>query len=34
MWAEVVFGVVGCAAILGLSLYANANKWPQGLADR
>jgi D-xylose transport system permease protein len=34
MWAEVLLGVVGSAVILGLSFYANSNKWPQGLADR
>ena len=34
MWAEVLLGAVGCAVILGLSFYANSNKWPQGLADR
>jgi D-xylose transport system permease protein len=34
MWAEVLLAVVGCVVILGLSFYANSNKWPQGLADR
>jgi len=34
MWAEVLLGAVGCAVILGLSFFANSNKWPQGLADR
>jgi len=34
MWAEVLLGAVGTAVILGLSFYANSNKWPQGLADR
>ena len=34
MWAEVALGVAACVVILGLSAYANANKWPQGLADR
>ena len=34
MWAEVTLGVAGCIAILGLSAYANANYWPQGLADQ
>ena len=31
MWAEVLIGVVGCAAILGLSAFANANLWPKSL---
>ena len=31
MWAEVLIGVVGCAAILGLSAFANANLWPKTL---
>lgn len=34
MWAEVALGVAACVAILGLAAFANANKWPQGLADR
>jgi D-xylose transport system permease protein len=34
IWAEALLGAVGCAVILGLSFYANSNKWPQGLADR
>lgn len=34
MWAEALLGVVGCAVILGLSFFANSNKWPQALADR
>jgi D-xylose transport system permease protein len=34
MWAEVALGAAACVAILGLAAYANANKWPQGLADR
>jgi D-xylose transport system permease protein len=34
MWAEVLLAAVGCAVILGLSFYANSNKWPQALADR
>jgi D-xylose transport system permease protein len=34
MWAEVLLGVVGCAASLGLAWYANNNFWPQGLANR
>jgi D-xylose transport system permease protein len=32
MWAEVLLGVVGCAAILGLAWFANNNFWPKGLA--
>ena len=31
MWAEVMIGVVGCAAVLGLSAFANANMWPKSL---
>lgn len=34
VWAEVLLGVVGCAAVLGLAAFANANFWPQGLAAR
>jgi D-xylose transport system permease protein len=34
MWAEALLAVVGCAVILGLSFFANSNKWPQALADR
>ena len=34
MWAEVLIGVVGCAASLGLAAFANANLWPEGLANR
>ncbi len=31
MWAEVLIGGVGCAAIIGLSAFANANLWPKSL---
>ena len=34
VWAEVLLGVIGCAAVLGLAAFANANLWPQGLAAR
>ncbi|MBI2775712.1 MAG: sugar ABC transporter permease [Chloroflexi bacterium] len=34
IWAEVLLGVVGCAAVLGLAAFANANFWPEGLANR
>jgi D-xylose transport system permease protein len=34
MWAEVLIGVVGCLAVLGVAAFANANFWPQGLATR
>ncbi len=34
MWAEVLLGVVGCLAVLGLAYVANANVWPPGLATR
>jgi D-xylose transport system permease protein len=31
MWAEVLIGVVGCMAIMGLSAFANSNLWPKSL---
>jgi D-xylose transport system permease protein len=34
MWAEILLGVIGCLAVLGLAAFANANLWPQGLANR
>ena len=34
MWAEVLLGTVGCLAVLGVAAFANANLWPQGLAER
>jgi D-xylose transport system permease protein len=34
MWAEILLGVVGCLVVLGLAAFANANLWPQGLANR
>jgi D-xylose transport system permease protein len=34
VWAEALLGVIGCAAVLGLAAFANANFWPKGLADR
>ena len=34
MWAEILLGVVGCAASLGLAWFANNNFWPTGLANR
>jgi D-xylose transport system permease protein len=34
MWAEVLLGVVGILAVIGVAAFANANLWPQGLADR
>ncbi|HEX9551504.1 MAG TPA: hypothetical protein VF971_10460 [Candidatus Limnocylindrales bacterium] len=34
MWAEALIGVVGCVAALGLAGFANANLWPDGLANR
>ena len=33
MWAEVLLGVLGCAAAIGLAAFANANFWPPGLAS-
>jgi D-xylose transport system permease protein len=34
MWAEILLGVVGCGASLGLAWYANNYFWPEGLANR
>jgi D-xylose transport system permease protein len=34
MWAEVLIGVVGCIAVIGVAAFANANLWPEGLANR
>ena len=34
IWAEIVLGVAGCAAIIGVAWFANNNFWPQGLAER
>jgi D-xylose transport system permease protein len=34
MWAEVLLGVLGCVAVLGLAWFANNNFWPKGLADQ
>jgi len=34
MWAEVLIAAVGCLAVIGVAAFANANLWPQGLADR
>jgi D-xylose transport system permease protein len=34
IWAEVLLGVLGSAAVLGVSWFANNNFWPKGLADR
>jgi len=34
MWAEVLLGVIGCLAVLGVAAFANANLWPAGLANR
>jgi D-xylose transport system permease protein len=34
MWAEIVLGVMGIVAVLAVAAFANANLWPQGLADR
>jgi D-xylose transport system permease protein len=34
MWAEILIGVIGCLAVLGVAAFANANLWPQGLANR
>ena len=34
MWAEILIGVVGILAVVGIAWFANNNFWPQGLADR
>jgi D-xylose transport system permease protein len=34
IWAEVTIAVVVCAAIMGLSAFANGNYWPTGLAHQ
>jgi D-xylose transport system permease protein len=34
MWAEILLGGIGCLAVLGLAAFANANLWPEGLANR
>ena len=34
MWAELIIGAAGAAAIVGFVLIANAYKWPKGLVDR
>ena len=34
MWAEVLIGAVGCLAVIGVAAFANANLWPEGLANR
>jgi D-xylose transport system permease protein len=34
VWAEVLLGVVGCLLVLGVAAFANANLWPEGLANR
>ena len=34
MWAEILLGVVGSVVMLGVAAFANANLWPEGLANR
>jgi D-xylose transport system permease protein len=34
MWAEILLGGIGCLAVVGLAAFANANLWPEGLANR
>jgi D-xylose transport system permease protein len=34
VWAEVLIGVVGCAAVLAVAAFANLNFWPEGLAKQ
>jgi D-xylose transport system permease protein len=33
-WAEILIGVIGCLVVLGVAAFANANLWPEGLANR
>jgi D-xylose transport system permease protein len=34
VWAEVMLGIVGIVAMLGLAAFANNNFWPKSLADK
>ena len=34
VWAEILLGVIGCLAVLGVAAFANANFWPKGLAEK
>jgi len=34
VWATIALGVLACAAILGLTYFANGNYWPAGLAHQ
>jgi D-xylose transport system permease protein len=34
MWAEVLLGILGCALVIGVVAFANANYWPPGLATQ
>jgi D-xylose transport system permease protein len=34
MWAEILLGAIGCLAVIGVAAFANANLWPEGLANR
>ncbi len=34
MWATVTLAVLACAAIMGLTFFANGNYWPAGLAHQ
>lgn len=34
MWVEVLLGIMGCAAVIGIVAFANANFWPPGLASQ
>ena len=34
MWAEIMLGLIGCLAIIGLAAFANASYWPPGAATR
>jgi len=34
VWAEILLGVLGSLAVLGVAGFANANFWPKSLADK
>jgi D-xylose transport system permease protein len=34
VWADALLGIIGCAAVIGLAAFANANFWPSGLATK
>ena len=34
VWAEILLGTIGSVVMIGVAAFANANLWPQGLANR